>query len=495
MKRPFFTFRLYLITALFGFASISAHSPVCAERLSDKQAKSEEVMLRNIQEPFIGDLQEIKRDRMIRALVSYSRTDFFIEDGTIKGFEGELLKSYEKWLNKGIRRREKIHMVFVPMPFDQLLQALQEGRGDIAAAGLTVTKERKKQVAFTTPYFPNVDEIIVTNKNTDGVQSIYDLSARTVYVRKGSSYYSHLLDINSKLMREREAVIKIKVAVPYLGMSDILELVNAGVIDITVSGSHIADTWAKVLPDIIVHNNLKVAAGGQIAWAVRKNNPDLLADLNSFMRKRKKGSLLGNILFKRYYKDSKWIKNPNTEKEQKKLQQVIGLFQKYAKRYGFNFLALIAQAYQESELDHTKKSPSGAVGIMQVLPSTASDPNINIKNIHLIENNIHAGTKYLDFLRKRYFSASGISPDDQVFFSWAAYNAGPRKINAIRGNTAKRGFDPNKWFFNTEKIVAEVIGRETVNYVANIYKYYVAYQLTEDFYLQRTKAKNYFVNR
>jgi membrane-bound lytic murein transglycosylase MltF len=168
---------------------------------------------------------------------------------------------------------------------------------------------------------------------------------------------------------------------------------------------------------------------------------------------------------------------------------LIGLFKKYGSRYHFNFLELSAQAYQESGLDNSKRSPNGAIGIMQVLPETASDRNINIKNIQMLNNNIHAGTKYLNFLRTRYFSNPKIAPADRVFFSWAAYNAGPAKINIMRQETLKRGFNPNKWFFNVEKITDELIGRETVDYVSDINKYYVAYQLYFNIYNKRAKVK------
>ena len=244
------------------------------------------------------------------------------------------------------------------------------------------------------------------------------------------------------------------------------------------------------MPEIVIRKDLKINTGGKIAWAVRKENPKLLASLNAFVRKHKKGSLIGNVLFNRYYQDSDWINNPNTEKERNKLIKLRSLFQKYGKQYEFNFLALAAQAYQESGLDQSKRSSRGAIGIMQVLPSTAKDRKINIKNIHKLENNIHAGTKYLHFLRKRYFSSPDIEPADRLYFSWAAYNAGPAKINKIRRIAAKRGFNPNRWFFNVENIASRVIGRETVTYVSNIYKYYIAYQLYFDMYKDRVQVKD-----
>ena len=211
------------------------------------------------------------------------------------------------------------------------------------------------------------------------------------------------------------------------------------------------------------------------------------AHLNRFIAKNKKGSLLGNILYNRYYLQASGIRNPMDAKKREELVALIALFQKYADRYDFDHLAILAQAYQESRLEQTKRSPTGALGIMQVLPSTAADKRINIKNIQKLENNIHAGIKYLHFLRKRYFSDPAITAANQVYFSWAAYNAGPAKINRIRRQAAREGFDPNRWFFHVENIAAKVIGRETVTYVANINKYYVAYQLQFDLHGKRRK--------
>jgi len=448
-----------------------------SEQLGSTHSDEKELFLR-VDEPFKGDLTQIRERRLLRVLVSYSKTNFFFEGVTPRGFEYELLHEYEKFLNRSVvNKYQHTKMVFLPVPFDQLLDTLQEGRGDIAAAGLTVIPEREKQVTFTHPYIPNAHEIVVVNNTVKGIDTINDLASRMVYVRKGSSFVIHLEELNKRFIQKGKSPITIVESDRYLVTEDILELINAGVLDISVADQHVAEAWAQVLPNIVVRKDLQINTGGRIAWAVRKENAELLAHLNTFINKYKKGSLLGNILFKRYYQSSKGIKNPISKREQKKLQNLISLFTHYANRYGFDWLAIAAQAYQESALDHNKRSPAGAIGIMQMLPNTASDKNVNVQDIHLLENNIHAGVKYLHFLRKRYFSSPEIEPASRVNLSWAAYNAGPAKINKIRTIARQRGFDPNKWFFNVEKIAAEVIGRETVDYVSNINKYYVAYRL------------------
>jgi membrane-bound lytic murein transglycosylase MltF len=453
----------------------------------------EQAILNRINEPFKGDLDEIRKRRIIRVLVSYCKTNYFFDHGKARGFEYELMKAYEKFLNKKEKNKyAKIKMIFVPVPFNQLFLVLNKGLGDIAAASLTITPERQKLVNFTIPYIPKVHELVVLNKNVKDVNSVEDLSNKVVYIRKGSSYFAHLKILNKTLKKLNRQPVIIKESQEYIVTEDILELVNAGVVDITVADHHEAEAWSQVLPNIVVRRDLEINSEGNIAWAVRKENQALIASLNDFIQKNKKGTLLGNILFKRYYQNSKWIKNPVTETERKKLTHLIGLFKKYGDRYDFNYLKLSAQAYQESGLDNSKRSPTGAIGIMQVLPRTASDKHINIKNIYLLENNIHAGTKYLNFLRSRYFSSPEIKPADRIYFSWAAYNAGPARIYKIRQETLNRGFNPNKWFFNVEKIASEIIGNETVDYVSNINKYFVAYQLYFDLYQQRKKTMKSF---
>lgn len=449
----------------------------------------EKALMERAQKPSTGDLPRISKSRFLRVLVTYSKTNFFIDAGTARGFEYELLEEYEKFLNKGIKKKTKqISLVYIPMPFDKLLAALREGRGDVVAAGLTITPERQKQVDFSDPYIPNVSEVVVLNKKVGDLNSINDLGGRTVYVRGGSSYVTHLKALSQKLVQAGQKPITVKEADGILTTEDVLEMVNAGVFDISVCDHHIAEIWGDLLPNIVVRKDLAINSGGRIAWAVRKNNPKLKASLNAFTKTVKKGSLLGNILFKRYYQNAKWIKNPTSPEERKKLEAFIELFEKYSERYGFDWLAVAAQGYQESGLDQSKRSHAGAVGVMQLLPSTAADKSVNIKNIEIAEHNIHAGVKYLNFLRNRYFNDPKIEPSARVDFAWATYNAGPARINSMRQRAAKRGFNPNKWFGHVETVTAELVGHEPVDYVANINKYYISYKLLYETAKARQKA-------
>ncbi|MDT7041759.1 transglycosylase SLT domain-containing protein [Candidatus Nitronereus thalassa] len=423
----------------------------------------------------------MKKRHVIRVLVTHSKTNFFLVKGEPHGFEYELLQQYGKFLNKKVSRKKfRTNIVFIPVPFEQLLPGLIEGKGDIAAAGLTITPEREKIIAFSDSYLPRVEEIVVMRKKLKGLTALEALAGRSVYIIRGGSYGPHLAKLNSQFAKKNLSPITVIEASEYLATEDLLELVNAGVIDLAVADRHIAELWAPVLPKISVRTDLSIHAGGKIGWAIRKENTELRKSLNTFIRSHKKGTLMGNILFKRYYQNRKWISNPLESRERRKLEQFMALFQKYGKKYEFDWLAIAAQAYQESGLDHTRQSPQGAVGIMQILPSTAADDAVNIPNIQPVENNIHAGVKYLAHLRNTYFQSPRMAPNEQLNFAYAAYNMGPRKVRQLQQKAKAMGLDPNRWFFHVERAALKFVGQEPVRYVANIHKYYIAYTLVKE---------------
>lgn len=182
-------------------------------------------------------------------------------------------------------------------------------------------------------------------------------------------------------------------------------------------------------------------------------------------------------MFKRYLQSTKWVRNAYSKEDMERFHETVALFQKYSHRYDFDWLMIAALAYQESRIDQSKRSPAGAIGVMQMLPDTARDPNVNIPEIEKLENNIHAGTKYLRFLNNRYFNDVPMDALNKVLFTFASYNAGPARIARLRKEADDNGLDPNEWFRNVEIIAAKRIGRETVQYVSNIYKYFTAYKL------------------
>jgi len=195
------------------------------------------------------------------------------------------------------------------------------------------------------------------------------------------------------------------------------------------------------------------------------------------------------MLINKYLKNFNWAKNALAANDYQRFNDVVDIFSKYGDRYGVEYLMVAAQGYQESRLDQNARSGAGAIGIMQLLPSTAADSNVGIPDITTAESNIHAGIKYLDFIRSRYFSDPELDRFNQTLFAFAAYNAGPARVRKLRNMAAEQGYDPNVWFDNVEVMAARDIGSETVQYVANILKYYVAYSLTIQQQLDRQQKR------
>ena len=428
-------------------------------------------------QPFKGDLDGMIKRRVIRVLTVQNPVLYFVDKGREAGITYELVKQFEKSLNDRLKNKTVlVHVIVIPVARDQLIPRLVEGRGDIAAAQLTITPERKKQVDFSAPLATGVTEVLVTGPDSPPASSIDELSGRELYVRPSSSYAEHLRMLNAKFAKEGKAPVKIVPADENLETGDILEMVSAGLVPATVADSVTADLYTQVFPNL--RKNSDVASRPQeIAWAFRKNSPKLAKTVNAFLKTHAQGTLAGNVLVNKYLKTTKWVKNARSDEDRKRYESMIALFRKYGDKYDMDYLLMAAQGYQESQLDQSKRSAVGAIGVMQVMPTTAKDKAVNIPDITKLENNIHAGIKYNRWMEDNFYNEPGITPTNKALFAFASYNAGPGKVASLRKEAKAVGLDPNKWFNNVELVAAKRIGRETVTYVANIYKYYLAYQL------------------
>jgi len=414
---------------------------------SDKERTIEETL--KLDQKLTGDFDAMVERRIIRVLVTFSKTNYFLDRGTQRGATYELVKKFEKTINKSLKKKHlKVFVIFIPVTRDQLIPALVEGRGDIAAAALTTTPDRKKLVDFADPLIKDMDEIVVAGPSTPKLTSLDDLSGKEIHVRKTSSYYEHLIRINKSFKKAGKSQIVIREASEYLEDEDLLEMVNAGLIKMIVVDNYLAKFWSKIFKDITLYHKIPVNTGGKIAWMIRKDSPKLKQVINAFVKGHKKGTFFGNVMLRRYLKSTKYVRNSLADEDLKRFKSTIALFRKYAGTYDMDWLLVAALAYQESRIDQSVRSPVGAVGVMQVLPSTAAGYPVNIPNIEELENNIHAGVKYLRWLFDQYFKKENMDRLDKGLFTFASYNAGPNKIARLRKQASKMGFDPNKWFGN-----------------------------------------------
>jgi membrane-bound lytic murein transglycosylase MltF len=473
------------MTAVLGvFTSLvipaSAQAPTEKGRLG--------ISVTEIMKPWTGDLDGIVERRMIRILTSYSRTQYFIDRGTPRGTAYDQGKLLEDELNRTLKTGElKIHVQFVPLARNELLPALVDGKGDVVMADLTVTPERLKTVDFVDPWIAGVDEIVVTGPKVAPLASADDLSGREVFVRESSSYYQSLTKLNERLASESRPLVKLTAAPEELEDEDLLEMANAGLVDVLVVDNHKAWFWQRVWPSLKVYPAVTLRTGGEIAWAVRKNSPQLETALNGFLAVNGRDSLNARMIFRRYLLNTQYVKGAAADAARQRFLSLVTMFRKYGAQYNMDWMLMAAQGYQESRLDQGARSHVGAIGVMQVMPATGRE--LKVGDIRQIDSNIHAGIKFIRGVVDRYYANEPMDDLNKVLFAFASYNAGPARVRGLRREAADRGLDANIWFNNVERIASERIGRETVTYVSNIYKYYVTYLLIQGEYLQRQQLK------
>ncbi|HTT42264.1 MAG TPA: lytic transglycosylase F [Steroidobacteraceae bacterium] len=434
-----------------------------------------------------GDLDRMVERRVIRVLVVPSKTFYFNDKGTQRGITYDSFQVIEQELHKQLLRDKKlkrknlrVKFFFIPVRRDRIFTALAAGQGDIAAANLTITAQRRQQVDFAKPILTNTQEVVVTAPGASPLGTLDDLAGKQVFVRRSSSYYEHLLELNKRLLAARKPPVRLKAAPEELEDEDLIEMLNAKLVSALVVDQHVARFWKKVFPSIRVHDDLVVGSGGEIAWAIRKGSPQLKAFLDGIAVASTSGHLADEreIILARYLKRLTYVRSATADAARKRFLALLELFRKYGDRYDVDPLLMAAQGYQESRLNQNARSPSGAIGVMQILPATGRE--LKVGDIRKVDPNIHAGAKYVRFMVDQYYAREPMTDLDKALFTFASYNAGARRVAQLRTQAKQRGLDANVWFHNVEYVAEEKTGAETVTYVGNIYKYYVAYRLLDE---------------
>jgi membrane-bound lytic murein transglycosylase MltF len=468
-----------------GIAALALVQPSAAPAAGTAAADKEAAAARRLaiaNKPWTGDFDRMLERRMIRVYIPYSRSLYFNDKGRERGLSAELVRDFERWINQKYAKqlgKRPLTIYLVPATRDKLLPDVASGLADIAVGNLTVTDERLKLVDFVAPVSVKpVAEIVVTGPASPPVASLDDLAGKTVHVRRASSYYESLVAQNERLRAAGRPEIRLALVPDALEDEDMLDMMNAGLLEVMVADDWKARMWAQALPRLVVHDDIVLRNNGRTGWAIRKGSPKLVAEIEDFHASW--ASKQGVIPYRlaQYMKRAKELKDPTGTGEWRRFRDTLALFEKYGERYGFDPLMLAAQGYQESTLDQNAKSHVGAIGVMQLMPATGAQ--LNVGDIRLIEPNIHAGAKYMDQLMAKYFPDAHFSEANRPLFAFASYNCGPGNVAKMRREAASRGLDPDRWFNNVEIVTAEKIGIETTTYVRNIYKYYVAYKLMLD---------------
>jgi len=485
MRNGLHGFACCLLLAASGSSDALAQQPATVPAAEDAEARS--FVIDN--KPWKGDFDAMLERRFIRVIVPYSRTLYFNDKGQEKGITAETVRDFERYVNQQYRKDKRpVTVVMLPATRDRLLREVASGLADIAAGNITVTESRRRQVDFaTSASMSALNEVVVTGPKAPPVATLDDLSGKTVHARPSSSAYESLLALNKRFAAAKKPPAKIVRLPDALEAEDTLEMTNAGLLDIVVVDDVIADIWAQVLPGIKVHDDLKLRADARLGWAIRKGSPQLQAAILDFHQNFLVKQGVSKYRYAQYLKRVKQIQDPTAGAEWQRFEATLALFREYGAKYRFDPLMLAAQGYQESRLDQQARSEVGAIGVMQLMPATGAE--LKVGDIRQIEPNVHAGAKYLDQLMTRYFKDAHFDEANRTLFAFAAYNAGPGRIQQMRAEAKKRGLDPDKWFNSVEIVVAEKVGAETTTYVRNIFKYYVAYKLIEDAEAAKRKAR------
>jgi membrane-bound lytic murein transglycosylase MltF len=437
-----------------------------------------------------GDLDEMVKRKNIRALVMLNPVAFFYDQGQPHGIMYETMEDFQRFANKKLQLGAPgLKVTFLPVSPAQAEAALTSGMGDVIVNGIAITPEREKRVAFSTPIQTGVNQVIVSGAEFGTVSSVTDLAGKTVYVNPLTTYQQSLQKLNAELQNQGKPPIDIRQADKNLTDDDLVQMVHAGLIPATVTSSSRADLWSKVFDNLHAQSAVPIATNVDMAMAMRQNNPQLKALLDEYISTHAAGTSFGNTLIRRYLQNTKWVTNSTSKKDLQRFLVTVEIFKKYAAEYDFDYLMLAAQGYQESTLQQDRRSPRGAVGIMQVQPKYAAAAPISIPNVNVADGNIHAAAKMLRNIADTYFDDPKIDPVNRTMMVFASYNAGPNRIARLRKEAADMGLNPNVWFGNVELVAAKDIGQETVTYVGNIYKYYVAYKLALEQQKIRQQAK------
>jgi membrane-bound lytic murein transglycosylase MltF len=424
-----------------------------------------------------GGLKRILKERYVRVLTTRNSFDYYIYQGKPKGIQYEMVREFLNHLNRKYAKEKnqpKIQFEMIPVDYDQLIPLLKQGKADLIAAGLTITPARQKQILFSKSY-RSVDEVIVTRKEL----ADQPVTGKTFHVRKSSSYYESIRKYNRSVSKKWK--VQSSFVSEELNTENIIELVSLGKYDYTIADSYLAEITASVFDQVHLHKIKPFGKNQKLAWAVRQEDSELATEINAVLPKIRKGSLLGNVFSAKYFGDINTIKSNNFNLGTSFISEYDKLIKKYSEMYGFDWRLVAALCFQESRFNPDIVNKWGATGLFQIKQMTANEPYINIKEItgrDNVENNIHAGIKYLSWIKKRYFdSEKEMKEKARIRMAMAAYNAGPaRVLKAIK--LAKRmKLDPNRWFRHVELAMLAMRKTEPVTYVSEINKRYVAYLL------------------
>ncbi|MDG1732633.1 MAG: transporter substrate-binding domain-containing protein [Thalassotalea sp.] len=417
----------------------------------------------------------IKERKNIRFVMRNNIASYYLWKGELMGFHYELARNFA--------RVNKLSFEIIVAPDNQaMFEYVRDGKADIALGFFTPTQERIKEgLTFSRPYHYATEQLVIGNTDLN-IKSVEDLKYRNISVRKSSSYWQTIKDLQTLIPE-----IVLTPAPEEYDTERIIAGVASGEFDLTIADNHLIDMELSLRDDIVASINMGKEKAQ--SWVVKTGNTALLSNVDAYIKRTYRG-LFYNMLHNKYFENEKLTtshhKDFNLQKSGGALSPYDDVVEKYAKKYGFDKHLLIAQMHQESNFNPKARSYAGAQGLFQVMPRTAKE--LKISNMYIPENGIHAGVKYLRWVTERV-EAWNVQEDQVVWFALASYNAGFGHVNDARRLARQKGWRDDVWFDNVERAIlllsqrkysskaryGYVRGKEPVNYVRNIRHKYQIY--------------------
>lgn len=419
----------------------------------------------------VRDLAEIRRSGVLRVLVNQSRNSSGEVKGEAIGVEYVRLRAFEQFLNRDAQART-ITLKIIPKAKDQLLAALQRGEGDLVAPGELLDRGGLRQLSRTRAVVPQVPLVLVTRQGSRRYTQLQQFSGRSLALPAGSVAGKTLAKVNSELMQAGRAPIVVEWVDPTLAVEDVLEMVQAGIYPATLVEQSIAERWAKVLPKLRIESKLALGEPADMHWFVRKEAKMLRASADRFLSGYRAPENQ-DAAFVRVYRRLYRVQNPLDSVGRQRLEKVRPTLQRHAQQQDIDWLNLAALAFKESTLNPAARGASGATGLMQMTPAAAR--SMGVTDIGKLDNNVLASAKYLASIRREFFASPRLNEHERMAFILAAYNMGPQRVQSLRAEARRRGYNPDQWFFQVERIAMETMGMGVVSHVNAVNKYYLAY--------------------
>ena len=456
---------------------------------ADKRIEKNKTSTKKSIKPIQRDLQEIQKSGVLRAITVFSPTGYFLYKGQTMGFEYEMLSRLAKTLEVELE-------IVIATDIDSIIPLLNQGKGDIIAMGYTITKERKKIINFTNPYITTHQTLVQKKPNNwrkmtlDNIKKslatdIVDLLNDTVSVRKNTSYYNRLLDISDEL----GDTIYIDILSGKISNEEAMELVSNGNIKYTIMDNNIATIYKSNFPNIDISTPISLSQ--RIAWAVRKNSPNLLVEMNKNLTSIKKKADY-NVIYKKYFENKsqfkKRLKSTYFTETTGKISKYDAFIKENKTTLDWDWRLVSALVFQESEFHPHKKSWAGAAGLMQLMPNTAKE--LGVKNAHNPEGNLKAGMLYLN----KMYDLWGDIPDttQRIKFAMASYNSGFGHVKDAQRLAKKYNKNSLRWEDGVDTFILKLAkseyyqdtvvkygyarGTETYQYVIEIFNRYENYK-------------------